>query len=89
MLNAPTSKRFIVLCGQIVGSETFDTVYGFDGTQFHDRDSAIGHGFTLRRSDDFNVGVVDGGKLVSLDWMQEPVDTDPALLAKIAQQIGL
>jgi hypothetical protein len=80
-----------VLCGQIVGdgSQPYVTVYGFDDKRFPDRQQAIDHGFTLDRSDDFNIGVIEDGKLVSLDWMEKPVDTDPTLLADIAEQIGL
>ena len=89
-MHAPAQKQqFIVLCGQIVGHKHFETVYGFDGRRFDDRAAAIGHGFTLHRSDDFNIGVVADGQLVSLDWMEQPVDTDPKLLANIAKQIGI
>lgn len=84
-------QRFIVLCGQIVGdgSSPFETVYGFDGKFFDARHAAIDHGFTLGRSDDFNIGVIDGGKLVSVDWMENAVDYDPDLMCKISVQIGL
>lgn len=83
--------EFIVLCGQIVGdgSTPYRTEYGFDGERFADRAAAIAHGFTMDRSDDFNIGVVTGGKLVSVDWMDEAIDTDPALMAEISEQIFL
>lgn len=29
------------------------------------------------------------GRLVSLDWMEKAVDSDPSILAKIAEQVGL
>lgn len=84
-------KQYIVLCGQIVGGggRPFETVYGFDGERFGDRSMAITHGLRERGSDDFNIGVLEGGKLISLDWMNKPGDTDPNLLAHIAEQIGL
>jgi hypothetical protein len=56
--------------------------------RFDDREQAIRHGFKQGRSDDFNIGVVKRGKLISIDWMSEPVDTDSALLAGIQEQIG-
>ncbi|TXH48867.1 MAG: antitoxin [Desulfurellales bacterium] len=83
--------EYIVLCGQIVGSEKtgFDTVYGFDGKRYADRAEAIKDGFKIRESDDFNIGVVKNGKLTSIDWMEQVVDTEPKLMKKIANQIGL
>jgi hypothetical protein len=78
-----------VLCGQIVGSGPFETLYNFDGERFTDRKKAIKHGLKIRGSDDFNIGVVEDSKLAHLDWMDNPVDTDPDLMAKIAEQIGL
>lgn len=84
-------REFIVLCGSVVGATAagFDTVYGFDGQRFPDRAAAVAHGFTLGRSDDFNIGVIEDGRLVSLDWMDRPVDTVPDVLAPIAAQVGL
>lgn len=86
-----SGHQYIVLTSQIVGnSETgFGVEYTFDGRVFDDRQAAIDHGFALRRSDDFNIGVLDGGKLVSCDWMNEPVDTDPGVLAHIVASAGL
>lgn len=56
----------------------------------HDtRDEAISHGFNLADSDDFNIGEVEDGRLVSLDWMQKPVGESPETLAQIAELIGL
>lgn len=82
---------YIVICGQIIGGPglAFETVYGFDGERFGTREKAVAHGFTLDRADDFNIGVVRGGVLVSLDWMDKAVNTEPSLLAAISKQIGL
>lgn len=47
--------------------------------------AAIREGFTEHdRSDDFNVGVWRQEALVALLWMDEIVDDDPAVLAKVA-----
>jgi len=83
--------KYIVLCGQVIGGrdQPFTVEYDFDGTTFSNRQEAIKHGLIICESDDFNIGVVEGKKLVSLDWMNEPVDTDPKILAKIAGQIDL
>ncbi len=53
------------------------------------RDQAIKEGFNLRDSDDFNIGVIEDGKLISLDWMNKVVESDPQELAEIAEQICL
>ena len=84
-------REYIVLCGQIVGGDgrPFETIYGFDGARFRSRDQAIQYGFKIRGSDDFNIGVVGSNKLLSLDWMEKPVDTDPTVLSAIAEQIFL
>ena len=83
--------EYIVLCGQIVGGgdRPFETVYGVDGERFRDRESAIRHGLKVRGSDDFNIGVLRDGRLVSLDWMDKSVDTEPDVLGPIAEQLCL
>jgi len=83
--------EYIVLCGQVVGGNDrpFTTEYSTDHIRSGNRDLAIRRGFKARGSDDFNIGVLREGKLVSVDWMEKPVDTDPALMAEIAKQIGL
>lgn len=41
-------------------------------------------------SDDFNVGVVqDGRLLLSFDWMENPVGEDDESMAEIAAALGL
>jgi len=47
--------------------------YTSDLVEFDDRTAAINHGLKITESDDFNIGVVDGGRLVSFDWMDRPV----------------
>jgi hypothetical protein len=83
------NREFVVLCGQIVGSQEngFETIYGFDGERFTDRRKAISHGLKIRGSDDFNIGVLHDGKLVSLDWMDKVVDADPNILNPIMKFI--
>lgn len=82
------ATEYIVLCGQIVGPP-FECLYGFDGERFFTRKEAIAHGFTLDRSDDFNIGVLKDGSLVSVDWMDKPKDTDPQLMLTIERQLCL
>ena len=46
----------------------------------------------MQGSDDFNIGVVEAGRLVSFDWMNKPVGESgesAEVLAQIAEAIGL
>ncbi len=63
--------------------------YDWDGERFASRKSAIKHGFTLDRSDDFNIGVLVNNELASFDWMDEPLETTAGEIAEIAEQIGV
>jgi hypothetical protein len=63
-------------------------VYTTDGVEFDKRDMAIKHGLEIQGSDDFNIGVIEDGRLVSLDWMNEPVGESAETLAEIAEAIG-
>ena len=82
-------QEFIVLCGQVVGFGPWETEYSWDGSRLADRESAIAKGFKVRGSDDFNIGVVRGRKLLRLDWMEKTVESDPDELDMIADQISL
>jgi hypothetical protein len=82
-------QTYIVICAQIVGSGPFRTEYSHDGKPFDSREAAIRHGFTLGRSDDFNIGILRDGKLVSIDWMERTVDAVPELMQRVANEIGL
>ncbi|MEG7606691.1 antitoxin [Citrobacter braakii] len=64
-------------------------VYESDLLKFKERKEAISHGFRLRDSDDFNIGVVRNGSLVSLDWMETPSNRTPQMLDEISELIGL
>lgn len=80
-------KTYSVICQSIVGSTAvgFRTIYVMNGRRFGTRQAAIDYGFTLGRSDDFNIGVWENRDLISIDWMDKPVETDAALLRKIQE----
>ena len=52
------------------------------------RGDAISDGFAAWGHDDFNIAVWDKDRLVSWDWMDEPVDTEPMTLAKMERAVG-
>lgn len=66
--------------------------YSSDLVRYDSRKEAISQGFRQIDSDDFNIGVIEGGRLISFDWMDKPVGKDGAsaeTLARIAESIGL
>ena len=85
------ANKYIVVCQQVLCSpgEAIRIHYGWDGEEFGARKAAIKHGFSVRGSDDFNVGVVQGGRLLSFDWMENPVGEDDESMAEIAEALGL
>ncbi len=82
---------FVVLCGQIVGNmqDGFSVVYNWNYEFYSTRKAAIKAGMKERESDDFNIGVIRDGRLVSLDWMNETTDESPETLRELEEQIGL
>jgi hypothetical protein len=50
---------------------------------------AIRLGMRAQGTDDFNIGVLRKDKLVALLWMDEVTDDDPAVLARVAEQINV
>lgn len=84
------SKSFIVIIQRAWCNEAgYGIEYSSDLIHYDNRADAILHGFQLAESDDFNIGVIDGGHLVSFDWMDWPVGESADTLAQIAELIGL
>lgn len=61
--------------------------YERSGIQRDRRGDAITDGFEAWGNDDFNIAVFDGGRLVSWDWMDEPIEDDEGV-AEIGRGIG-
>ncbi len=62
----------------------------WSGEKYAVRADAVSAGFREFGCDDFNVGVLDdSGRLISIDWMEEVVDNEPAVLAPVIAQLGL
>ena len=87
------SKSYIVIQQYLWCNENGRGIeYTSDCVEFDKRDKAIKHGFKMQGSDDFNIGVVEAGRLVSFDWMNKPVEESgesAEVLAQIAEAIGL
>lgn len=82
-------REYIAICPSIVGNmeHGFETVHGWDGARFPNWEAAKSHGFELRDSDDFNIGVLEGDTLVDYLWMDQPMN-DPEGMAEVAAQHG-
>lgn len=89
--NAPNiDPEFIVIVGSAWANERGVGVsYSWDGERFNNRNDAIKHGFTLGRSDDFNIGQTYGDDLVWFGWMDSRIDETEEDAREIAEQIGL
>lgn len=68
------SKSYIVIIQRAWCNEGGHGIeYSSDLIHYETRNGAISHGFQSVDSDDFNVGVIEGGTLISFDWMVMPV----------------
>jgi hypothetical protein len=85
------SGMWIVITGTITGNPErgYVTEYASDLREFSHKSEAVDHGFTLSRSDDFNLGFVRNGRLESLWWMDKRRGEDAEALARIGREIGL
>lgn len=74
----------------IVGDAShFEITHQLAGAARSELVEAIHDGFGCDRSDDFNIGVWNDGKLVALLWMHEVVDDEPYLMFEIAHEHGM
>jgi len=85
------TERYIVVTCNVVGNERngFDVAYSWDGSLFDYKKDAVTRAFEYRGSDDFNIGVVRGRRLVSWWWMDSQINEESATLREIERQIGL
>jgi hypothetical protein len=63
--------------------------YFSDGKRFDDWERCRDHGIRSTGSDDFNIGVIEGGKLVDLRWMEDSINEDAETLGYIERCIFL
>lgn len=83
-------SKFIVIQQRLWCNESgYGIAYSSDLEEFDTRQEAIKNGFEITESDDFNVGVIEEGRLISFDWMEKPVDENEETLSLIAESIGL
>ncbi|CNF27902.1 Uncharacterised protein [Yersinia rohdei] len=83
------TKYIVILQSAWCNDSGSGIMYSSDLIEFDTRNEAIKHGFILRDSDDFNIGALTNGTLISFDWMEKPVGGDGDNLPQIAELIGL
>lgn len=84
--------RYVCIVGSLVGNDAdgFDMVWEAYVPAQGSIEAAWRKGLReLDRSDDFNLGVIRDGELVALLWHDEVIETDPAEIARIAEECGL
>ncbi|MGJ0628735.1 antitoxin [Xenorhabdus bovienii] len=82
--------KYIVIIQRVWRNDSgIGIIYSSDQIEFDKRDKAIEHGFKLDESDDFNIGVLVNDRLVSIDWMNKPVGTEPHVLREAEEQLCL
>lgn len=84
-----TGDEYVVVAPSIVGNPEagYDTVYAVHPPVQPTLAHAKRYGFTIGRSDDFNIGVLRRGELVASLWMDEVVDDNRSDLADMAEAI--
>ncbi|MCW2477703.1 antitoxin [Candidatus Symbiopectobacterium sp. NZEC135] len=83
-------KKYIVIHQRLWCNESGHGIqYSSDIEEFSTRNEAISSGFKITESDDFNIGVIENGLLVSFDWMEKSLGETQETMDKIAEEIGL
>lgn len=83
-------RKFILIIRKARCSDSdYSIEYFSDLRMFSDRQQAINHGCDEQDSDDFNIGAVENGKLVSFEWIGGDIGEDEKTLQKISNEIGL
>lgn len=82
--------RYIVITQRALTIDGTAKLAAFsDLAEFYTKIEAIDHGEKLVNCDDFNIGVISQGKLVSLDWYNDVVTANRKELDKIAEDLGI
>lgn len=87
-MTAVWEGMWVVITGSATGDHGIYTEYSSDLREFSRKADAVSHGFTLGRSDDFNLGFIRGGRLESMWWMDERVYQDPVGLREIPERLA-
>ena len=84
-------ETFITIIGRAVGNDRdgFRIAHDWDRRTFATKPEAVTNGFEATGSDDFNVGVVKDGRLMSVWWMDNQIQDQPGEIEAIGREIGL
>ncbi len=81
-----STREWFVVAAYMVTNSVPAVIYYPDPQRFPTREAAVEHGFTLGRSDDFNVAAAEGRTLAWFGWMDKPLTDD---IPAVAKQLGL
>jgi hypothetical protein len=81
--------QYFVIVSEVVGGDFvgFHTEHHRGSADVGDLDKAIHLGWAAVKCDDFNVGVIRGGRLAAVLWMDQVVDAEPDVLWRIAENL--
>jgi hypothetical protein len=84
-------ETYVTIIGHAVGNDRdgFRIAHDWDGRTFTAKAEAVSNGFRAIGCDDFNVGVVKAGRLVSVWWMDRQINEPPGELEMIGREMGL
>lgn len=93
-IKAPThvekAVEHIVIVAQIVTiGDDWKHVYSWDGKRHATNQDAADWGWRILDHDDFNIGQVEGNRLVWFGWMEEQHEMSAEDMQDVAEQIGL
>jgi len=85
------SKEYIVIeCSAWMNDSGYGINYGTDSERFSSYRNAERHGWQLVGSDDFQIGMAEGNKLIdTMKSETESIGEDTEALNEIAEQLGL
>lgn len=89
VLSADYVRYVVITRRALTVDEKFKLAAFSDMVEFASKIEAIDHGEKLVGSDDFNIGVLNEGKLVSLDWYNDVVTADRKELDAISEDLGI
>jgi hypothetical protein len=82
--------EYIVIRQSILGSpDHVQHFYEQDGPRHPSAEKAVSHGWETFGHDDFNIGHVQGDRLIWFGWMSDPIGETDEDFAEIARQLEL
>lgn len=89
-MTPPDPIEYIVIRQSIYGSlDNYQHFYEQDGPRHPSAEKAVSHGWETFGHDDFNIGHVQGDRLIWFGWMSDAIGETDEDFAEIARQLEL